>query len=284
MTMNVKEALQRASFCLREKGLPQPRREAESLLTAALGVSLAWLYAHDDAVPDKMNLDTFFQWVNRRAAGEPYAYLAGEKEFMGLMFDVNPAVLIPRPETELLVEAVAAFFTSSQSPRLLDVGAGSGAVAVSLAVLLPAARVTAVDISQAALSVAAANARRHAVTERVRLLHGDLYGPVLGETFDAVISNPPYIPAAEIAALQNDVKDFEPRLALDGGDDGLLFYRRLTGELDALAARPSLLAFELGMGQFPAVQMLCQKAGYTQTRRLHDLARIPRVILAQHET
>lgn len=280
MSITIREALQRASFCLRQAGYDNARREAEALLTACLDVPLSWLYAHSDESLEPDAAHRYRQWVQRRAGGEPYAYLAGEKEFMGLPFYVTPDVLIPRPETEFLVESVASGLKNKKNPRILDVGAGSGAVAVTLAVLLPGADVAAVDISRAALAIAAQNAARHHVTARLRLLQGDLYAPVAGEYFDAVVSNPPYIPSAEIDLLQPDVREHEPRLALDGGEDGLAFYRRLTAELSALAALPPLLAFEVGYGQAEAVAALCLGAGYEKTHRICDLAGIPRIITA----
>ena len=280
MSLTVREALQRASFQLRQGQLEQPRREAEALLCAALQQSRAWLYAHGEAVLPAAAAALFDSWVQRRLQGEPYAYICGEREFMGLSFTVTPSVLIPRPETELLVEAVLAELRQEQAPRLLDLGTGSGAIAVSLAVFLPQAQVTAVDLSAAALAVARENARRHQVASRLRFLQGDLYAPVAGEEFTAVISNPPYIPAAEISRLAATVKDYEPLLALDGGPDGLAFYRRLTRELTLLAAPPSLLALEVGAGQAAAVRQLCLQAGCQAVRQLPDLAGIPRVILA----
>jgi release factor glutamine methyltransferase len=280
MSMNVKEALQRASFCLREAGFEQPRREAESLMTAALGVPLAWLYAHGEYIPETQAQERFFLWVNRRASGEPYAYLAEEKEFLGLMFRITPDVLIPRPETEFLVETVVKALSELKHPRILDVGTGSGAVSITLATQLPQAQITAVDISSAALAIAAYNAERHNVQNRVRLMEGDLFAPVAGLTFDAIVSNPPYIPSAVIETLQRDVKDFEPRQALDGGPDGLLFYRRLTAELHNFSSPPTLLAFEVGHDQAQSVATFCQAAGYKTTHQINDLAGIPRIILA----
>ncbi|MDW7651924.1 MAG: peptide chain release factor N(5)-glutamine methyltransferase [Bacillota bacterium] len=281
MSIEIKEALRRASFCLRRAGFDQPRREAEALMVSCLGVSLAWIYAHDDEKPPQETLTRFFALVDRRIAGEPYAYLAGEKEFMGLPFTVTPDVLIPRPETELLVEEARRALGKSKKPRILDVGVGSGAVAVTLAVLLPEAVVTAVDISGKALAVAAKNAAHHGVADRVRLFAGDLYRPVAGEAFDAVISNPPYIPTAEIAGLQREVRGHEPHLALDGGADGLDIYRRLTAELTVLASPPPLLAFEVGYNQADVVAELCRSAGYKKNRQINDLAGIARVVLAE---
>lgn len=282
MSFTIKEALNRASFQLGAGGLDAPRREAEALLCACLDVPLAYLYAHGNEIIPKEKLDRYFNWTSRRARGEPYAYLCGQREFLGRLFFVTPDVLIPRPETELLVEAVAAELAGIPSPRVLDVGTGSGIIAVSLACLLPGARVTAVDLSAPALAVAARNASRHGVASRVKFLQGDFYAPLAGlsERFTAVVSNPPYIRTADIPGLLRDVRDYEPLLALDGGPDGLAAYRRLTGELDLFACRPQLLAFEVGEGQAPAVTAFCRSAGYGKTRLVKDLAGIERVVLA----
>ena len=279
MSLNIKEALQRASFLLQTAEIPQPRREAQLLLTALLNQPLVWLYTHDYELLTDTQWVHYHQWLTRRAKGEPYAYLVGEKEFMGFTFAVTPAVLIPRPETEFLVEVTRQQLADIKKPRILEVGVGSGAVAITMAVLLSEAQVTAVDISLAALEVAQQNSARHNVTERMRFLNGDLYAPVKGESFDAIISNPPYIPAREIATLERDVKDFEPHMALDGGVDGLDFYRRLTGELHMLATPPQLLAFEVGINQADDVAALCQQAGYKNTHQIKDLAGIPRIVV-----
>ncbi|MBS3885455.1 MAG: peptide chain release factor N(5)-glutamine methyltransferase [Dethiobacter sp.] len=281
MSSTIKEALQRASFCLQRAGCGNPVGEAAALLAASLGVTRAWLYAHGEEKPEAAELQHYFAWVARRADGEPYAYLTGEKEFMSLSFLVTPAVLIPRPETELLVETAVRELKGRENLRILDLGTGSGAVAISIAVLLPESEVVAVDISPAALHVATQNAARHGVTNRVRFLAGDLYAPVCGERFDAIVSNPPYISSTDIETLERDVKDFEPRLALSGGPDGLNFYRRLTAELALLAAPPALLLFEVGYRQSEAVAALCYAAGYKNISQLNDLAGIPRIILAK---
>ena len=280
MSITIKEALQRASFLLKEADFAEPRREAVALLAACLEKPLAYLYAHDGDSMANEEAATYFQWLHRRVQGEPYAYLTGEREFMGLSFFVTPAVLIPRPETEFLVETVAKELQGIPAPRILEIGAGSGAVAVTLATLLPDAQITAVDLSEEALAVATRNAARHQVEHRVRLLCGDLYGPVAGKTFDAVVSNPPYIPAGDIPLLQRDVKDYEPHLALDGGPDGLSIYRRLTTELNILAQPPALIAFEIGAGQAQDVIHLIQAANYKNTCQVLDLAGIPRIIFA----
>ncbi len=281
MSITTKEALQRASFLLRQAEVENPRREAEALFCACSGRSLAHIYAHGEEVFPLDTLVKYFEWIKRRAAGEPFAYICGEREFMGLPFWVTPDVLIPRPETEILVEAVVNELKDYSAPRILEIGTGSGAVAVMLAVLLPAARITSVDISQQALAVASNNAVRHGVTDRVSLLVGDLYTPVIkAEHINAVVSNPPYIPTEEIERLASGVKDYEPRQALDGGADGLDFYKRLTSGLSFFPGLPELLAFEVGAGQAQGVAAFCLKAGYNKACQIKDLAGIDRVIIA----
>jgi release factor glutamine methyltransferase len=283
MSITIKEALYGASYALREAGVFAPRREAELLLAGRLRRPLVYLYAHGEELLDSETAIGYRNWITRRCAGEPYAYLCGEREFMGLSFQVSPACLIPRPETEHLVEAVAAELACNPTAEILEVGTGSGAIAVALAVLLPAARITATDVSAPALSVAAGNAARHGVSERVTFLPGDLYAPLAGSAvcFTAIVSNPPYIPSAELAALSRDIVNFEPLTALDGGADGLHYYRRLTGELAVLSAKPAILAFEVGQGQAGAVSDLSRHAGYQEARLLKDLAGIKRVVLAK---
>ncbi len=283
MSITIKEALRGASYALREAGVYAPRREAELLLAARLGRPLVYLYAKDEEPLDRETAAGYHDWITRRCAGEPYAYLCGEREFMGLLFQVSPACLIPRPETEHLVEAVAAELAGVSAAEILEIGTGSGAIAVALAVLLPSARITATDVSAPALTVAAGNAARHGVSEKVTFLPGDLYEPLAGNEvcFTAIVSNPPYIPSAELAALSRDIVNFEPLTALDGGADGLYYYRRLTGELPVLSAKPAVLAFEVGQGQAGEVSALCRQAGYQEVRLLKDLAGIERVVLAR---
>lgn len=283
MGIAISAALAAATRQLQAAGLAEPRREAELLLAARLGRNLAYLYAHREEILSAEAAAGYRDWVSRRCHGEPYAYLCGEREFMGLPFSVTPACLIPRPETELLVEAVVAELAAVSAPEILEVGTGSGAVAVALAVLVPDARVTATDMSAPALSVAAGNAARHGVRERITFLNGDLYGPLAARnsSFTVLVSNPPYIPSGELAKLSRDILGYEPLAALDGGADGLHYYRRLTGELPALSCKPAFLALEVGKGQAGAVSTLCRGAGYEDVRLLRDLAGIERVVLAR---
>lgn len=224
--------------------------------------------------------------LERRAAGEPVQYITGEQEFMGLALEVNPAVLIPRPETELLAEAVirlAGALWGDQPFTIADIGTGSGAIAVSLAKRMPGCRVLACDLSAEALATAGRNAARHGVAERVDLVQGDLLTPLIvaGRNPDALVSNPPYIASGDIPRLARHVRDHEPRMALDGGADGLDFYRRIVGQLEELPAVPRLVAFETGMGQAGEVAAMLRRAGHWEdVAILRDYAGIERHVTA----
>ena len=224
--------------------------------------------------------------IQRRLAGEPIQYITGEQEFYGLPFSVSPAVLVPRPETELLVEQVVEWARGqagavTPAPHLVDVGTGSGAIAVALARELPQAAITACDLSDAALSVARANAARNGVGCRIRFLCGDLLAPVEGETFDIVVSNPPYVAEAGRESLAAEVREHEPPVALFAGEDGLGIYRRLIPAAHAALAAGGLLALELGYGQDEAVTQLLSAAGFEAVTIARDLQNIFRVALAE---
>ena len=207
--------------------------EAEVLLAYILGTSRAVLIAHPERPLTPAQLDRYQALVRRRAADYPLPYLTGRLEFYGLEFEVTPEVLIPRPETEMLVELALA----RQPASAVDVGTGSGCIAVSLAVHLPEATIYATEISPAALAVARRNAERHGVAERVRLLAGDLLSPCPGPV-DLIVSNPPYVSTGERASLPASVREYEPSLALDGGSDGLDVVRRLLAQAPAVLAAP----------------------------------------------
>lgn len=241
---------------LRSRGVATPRLDAELLLAFVLGKRRADLLIHPEVevTPDKVGV--FRKLLQKRAEGVPVAYLTGEKEFMSLKFRVTPDVLIPRPETELLVERVLDFLKLQDHDRhhflVADVGTGSGAIAVSLAFYHPRVRVLAIDIAEEALRVARYNAMRHGVQGRIEFLRGDLLTPLLkaGETGkgDVVVANLPYIPTKEITFLPRDVRA-EPEIALDGGSDGLDLYRRLLPQAALFLAPGGLLACEVGPGQ-----------------------------------
>jgi release factor glutamine methyltransferase len=239
----------------------------------------AWLITHgDDAAPDAERLR---ELVQRRLTGEPIQYITGETEFYGLPFRVTPAVLIPRPETEHLVEQALALAAAYGAPRILDIGTGSGAIPVALAAHLPQAQITAVDISPAAIELAGRNAALNGVEHRIRFLKSDLLGAVRGEQFDLILSNPPYVPEGDRPSLSVEVRDHEPSLALFAGRDGLDIYRRLIPEAFAALAQGGSVALEIGFGQSEAIASLLSSAGFEHITFTPDLQGIARVASAR---
>jgi release factor glutamine methyltransferase len=236
----------------------------------------AWLVAHWNN-PTTHGAE-FRALIERRKGGEPIQYITGEQEFYGLPFRVTPAVLIPRPETEHLVEKVLGLAKLFSSPRIVDIGTGSGAIPVALVRHLVHSQITAVDLSTAALDVARENARRNGVEERIRFLEGDLLAPVAGEQFEIVVSNPPYVPEGDRASLSVEVREHEPALALFAGEDGLAVYRRLIPQAFAVLVPGGFLALEIGYGQAEAVCGLLTGAGFVEVETAADLQGIARVV------
>lgn len=259
-------------------GAETPRLDAEVLLSYLLGQKRIFLYVHFDQPLTAEELARYREMVKRRAAGDPVAYICGEKEFMGLTFKVTPAVLVPQPDTETLVEAAIERLRGKKSPRVADICTGSGAIALALAHYLPESSIAATEISPEALSIAKENAESLDLSERVVFCEGDLLAPLSGETFDAIVSNPPYIPSAEIAGLPREVRA-EPKIALDGGADGLDFYRRLVHESAALLKDGGFLAVECGDTQAGAVAEMAVTGGFGRTEIVHDLADKERVVV-----
>jgi release factor glutamine methyltransferase len=267
---------------LREKGIESPRLEAQLLLAHTLGCKKIDLYVRSEEEPTEAQRTAYKALIKRRVEGCPVAYLVGRREFFQLDFDVNPAVLIPRPETEFLVMEALRLLKGRDGARVLDLGTGTGCVVLSIAKKLPGAQVTAVDVSAAALAVARANAEQHGLAERVRFLEGDLFAPVAGETFDLIASNPPYIGTDELAGLAREVRDFEPRLALDGGPDGLAVYRRLIAAAPAHLEVGGYLLLEIGATQEQAVRELINRQECFDNLTTHfDGQKLPRVIAAR---
>lgn len=257
------------------RGIDSARLDAELLLADTLGLDRVGLYLNFERPLQADELAVYREQVRRRAGREPLAYILGRTEFWSLPLRVTPAVLIPRPDTELLVEQALARVAGAA--RVLDVGTGSGALAIALAHERPECAVTAIDLSAAALAVAADNARANGVAERIDFAEGDLAVLPMGP-FDLVVANPPYIPHGDLAALMPDVRDFEPRLALDGGADGLDAYRALAGQARRVLAAAGWLLVEVGIGQAAAVQQLFAGAGLTEVFTARDLAGIERVV------
>lgn len=264
-------------------GSPHPERaqlDAEALLLRVSGRNKAWLLAHPNE-PLPCDQETrYAELIERRERGEPMQYIAGEAEFYGLPFRVTRDVLIPRPETEHLVEKVIELAAKFAAPRIVDVGTGSGIIAVALAHKLPAATITAIDLSSSALAIAQENAERNGVASRIRFLEGDLLTPVAEEQFEFVVSNPPYVPASDRTSLAVEVRDYEPALALFAGDDGLDVYRRLIPAAFAALVPGGYVVMEIGYGQEEAIRGLLADSGFGRIEFVPDVQGIPRVVCA----
>jgi release factor glutamine methyltransferase len=245
------------------------------------GRNRAWLVTHWDTPTMPHEGSELNELVERRRAGEPIQYITGETEFYGLPFQVTPDVLIPRPETEHLVEKVIELAAAFSQLRIVDVGCGSGAIAIALAHHLPHAAITAIDLSAPALAVARENAELNGLTSRISFLQGDLLAPVRDEAFDIVVSNPPYVPNADRASLAVEVREYEPALALFTEGDGRNIYRRLIPAAFAVLVPGGCLALEFGFGQSSAVAELLTGAGFDEIDFVPDLQSIPRVAIAR---
>ncbi|HPU00592.1 MAG: peptide chain release factor N(5)-glutamine methyltransferase [Firmicutes bacterium] len=281
----IEEALRWASSCFAAAGLERPRDEAEILLAQLQKRDRLKIFLERAGILEEKAAAAFAAAVERRLRGEPLAYIVGRKEFYGLEFTVNREVLIPRPDTEHLVDAVLEWVRGRERDICgLDLGCGSGNLAVTLAFHLPQAVLYAVDISAGALQVAQANAARHGVVERLRFCRGDYFEALRGieppPRFNLVVANPPYIATAEIETLPAAIRDYEPRAALDGGSDGLEAYRRILKGAPPYLRGPGLMALEIGADQGDAVLALCRDSGLFHTLTLHrDYSGRPRVVL-----
>lgn len=273
----VEELLRAGARALpRREGIPDPRREARWLLAHAWGVDEVWLRMRPDAdVPQAVEV-RLEEWLGRRAAGEPSQHLTGTCAFWGRVFEVSPAVLVPRPETELVIETALELPLSGEA-RVLDVGTGSGCLAITLALERPGWRVVAVDRSAAALGVARQNLGRHDV--EVPLVCGDL-GAAVAVGFDLVVANLPYVPNDTLAVLPLEVRH-DPWIALDGGTDGLVLIRDLIADLPRLLKPCGGAVFEIGQNQADAVAAVAQRCGLAVARRVPDIAGCDRVMVLQ---
>ena len=299
---DVRSALKEGLARLRAAEVPSSTLAAELLVMHVLGRDRAWIYAHPEYSLTPSEIESYFALVERRAAGKPTQYLTGRQEFWGLDFEVTPAVLIPRPETEHLVEVALERMgeergikinmrTGTPNPilRIADVGTGSGCIAVALARELPHANLFATDVSVEALTVAQRNATRHGVADRIEFIRTDLLGALLDrqranetELFDLVVSNPPYVAKNEADRLPREVRDHEPTEALFGGPTGIEMYERLIGQAAELLAARGILVLELGYNCADGVRAIlsCQRV-WANVSATNDLAGIPRVIAAE---
>lgn len=279
--------LQWAREYLLAKGISEPRAAAEVLLAHCLNCPRLDLYLRHDQPLSESELSCYKTLLKRRLAHEPTQYITGHQEFWSLDFLVTPAVLIPRPETELVVESVLDYVKQegllAEPLRVLDVGVGSGVLTVALATELPHAWILAVDRSSGALQVARKNIRRHGVERRASLVAGDLVAPLARrEYFHIIVANPPYVPTAEWERLPPEIREHEPRLALDGGPDGLAVIRALAAAVPGILQPGGLLAMEVGQGQAETVVQLLQVQGsFAPAVIVPDYQRIGRVVTAR---
>jgi release factor glutamine methyltransferase len=271
----------------RKEGLTTPRLDAEVLLAETLRMDRVGLYTHFDQPVQPGELARFKKLIRRRLRHEPVAYIVGQREFWSLHFIVTPDVLIPRPETEnLITEALRVLSQPEPTERrirILEMGTGSGAISVALAKELPSASVVATDLSQKALAIAAENALRHGVRERILFLQGNLFDPLeKGSQFELIITNPPYIPQDYFPSLPPEVRDFEPRVALDGGKDGLTFFRRILPRVGKYLRPEGWFLAEIGAGQDQKVRQIAEASPEIDSFDfLPDLAGIKRVFKAR---
>lgn len=305
--MTVIEVIQRSTEFLARKGVESPRLQAELLLGHLLHMPRMKLYLGFERVLTPAETEDFREMIRRRGAREPLQHIVGSTSFCGLEMAVNRHVLIPRPETELLAESAWTFLNqrsggggagpsepgpsargdervpstpAGAEPQVLDFGTGSGCLAIAVAVKVPGARVTALDVSREALELARANADRHGVAGRIEFVQGDSLASVAaGACFDLVVSNPPYIPTAEIATLEPEVRDFDPRVALDGGADGLDYYRRLAVEAGSRLAAGGRMMLEVGDGQAETVSAIVSEQKWVVERVVEDYTQRPRILI-----
>ena len=282
--MTVLDVIQRSTDFLSRKGVESPRLQVELLLAHVLQMPRMKLYLNFDRALSEPELDTLRSLIKRRAEREPLQHIVGSTSFCGFEIAVNRDVLVPRPETELLAELAWSFLATLTGPpaTVLDFGTGSGCLAIAVALKSPAATVHTVDISEAALVVARANALRLGAGERVLFHAGDGFSVIdPGIKFDLIVSNPPYIPSAEIATLEPEVRDFDPRLALDGGADGLEFYRLLAAQGRAHLKPAGKLMLEFGEGQHGEISALFTNAGWTVETVVKDYSGRERILIAR---
>jgi release factor glutamine methyltransferase len=278
--MNIATALDQAAQKLEAAGVVDARPQAASLLAFAIKKDRTFLIAHSGDELDADALTRFESVVARRIAREPYQYIVGKQEFFGLDFEVTPDVLIPRPETEILVEAALKYLRSKDKPYFCEIGVGSGCISIALLHELPNATAVAGDISEAALAVARRNAARHNVADRLKLVMSDVFENIPEQRFDAVVSNPPYVPNDDFESLQTEVRDFEPFSSLSDGSDGLSVIGCIIKGSPSRLITGGYLFMEIGFNQSSTVEQKFDPKIWVSVKFLSDLQGIPRIIIA----
>ncbi|HXB59823.1 MAG TPA: peptide chain release factor N(5)-glutamine methyltransferase [Candidatus Acidoferrales bacterium] len=277
--MTVLEAIQKSADFLAKRDVESPRLQAELLLAHRLKMPRMKLYLNFDRPLSAEDTDTYREWVKRRSQREPLQHIIGSISFCGYEIVVNRHALVPRPETEILAESGWTFLATRDSANALDVGTGTGCIAIALAAKCPNAKIFASDISPDALALAKENAAKNNV--QIEFLQGDGFAALPSDArFDLIISNPPYIPAAEIETLQPEVRDFDPRQALDGGADGLDFYRRFAAEAKTFLKPDGKIMLEFGDGQAPAIREIFENEKWIVEAVKDDYSQRARILIA----
>ena len=278
---SIAESLRHGETILANAGVAEPRREAISLLALALNKDKTFIYAHPDKSLSTDERQLLESYLKRRANREPLQYISGFQEFYGLEFNVTTDVLIPRPETEMVVEHAVRILDSKGAGSFCEVGVGSGCIAVSILVQAHSANAVGLDVSRAALKVAQLNAEKHGVTERLVLMESDTFDSLTGERFDLIVSNPPYVPDDDIEGLQAEVRNFEPKAALAGGPDGLSIIGRIVDAAPRFLKEKGHLVLEIGFDQSEKVAAIFDPAVWYQPDFFPDLQGIPRMLVAR---
>lgn len=278
---SITELLKESALILGAAGIPEPRREASSLLELATGLSRTQIISSPERVIEPTQLTVFSEYLSRRAAREPFHYIAGRKEFFGLEFLVDRRVLIPRPETEVLVEKALEILEKVQNPQFCEIGIGSGCISISILKNLPDASAIGLDISTDALEVALSNAEKHLVSNRLELIESDIFSAIPADVrFDAIVSNPPYISISDMPNLEPEVVDHEPNLALTDGASGITLVEKIIFEAEVLLKPGGFIAIEIGHDQSERVAQLFSSKTWDSIHFLKDLQGHDRVACA----
>lgn len=277
----IAEILKSAAEILAEAGVAEPRKEANSLLSFALQKDRTFLFAHPGYELNNREIKTFQHFLTRRARREPFQYIVGKQEFYGLDFKVTPDVLIPRPETELIVEHALELLKNIKKPRFCEVGTGSGCISIAILHENKESYAVGLEISEKALAVTRQNAEKHGVLERFELRISDVFESLSNEKFDLIVSNPPYVPLCEIESLQAEVRDFEPEIALTDGKDGLSIIGKIIKDAPKFLLPQGFLLMEIGFNQSAMVGQMFSGEVWQEVEFFSDLQGIPRMLKAQ---
>ena len=281
MMPTIADIIKTGEDLLAEAGISDARRDAFALVCLAIGRDRSFIYSHPDYQPTSEETAGIEQNIRRRANREPLQYIRGSQEFYGFEFEVTPDVLIPRPETEMIVERAIQILKGSNDPRFLDLGTGSGCIPISILGNVPNARGVAVDISPDALAVAARNAERHGVAERLELVESNLFEKLPPTKYDLIVSNPPYVPEQDLDHLQAEVRDHEPHVALSDGRDGVSIIERILKDSRHYLDPGGVLIIEIGFGQSERVLEVAVGSGWVSAEIEADLRGIPRMLAAK---